>query len=134
MASGGSLKVKLPSFTSTSWLIAQPPASSVNLSSKTTWVPSQAGAGSTKPTQQRSAAATPSPVLAISGFPRLQALMRNPTQKSLSRRPALGNRGAQKEQRARLPSSVAAVLGVPSFCPVVVHDGHHSSPSEPYRP
>src|SRR6476646_280291 len=104
MASGGSLKVKLPSFTSTSWLIAQPPASSVNLSSKTNWVPSHAG------------------------------LLRNPTQKSLSRRPALGNRGAQKEQRARLPSSVAAVLGVPSFCPVVVHDGHHSSPSEPYRP
>src|SRR6476619_1670962 len=78
MASGGSLKVKLPSFTSTSWLIAQPPASSVNLSSKTTWVPSQAGVGSTKPTQQRSAAATPSPVLAISGFPRSQASCATP--------------------------------------------------------
>src|SRR4249920_3129996 len=67
MASGGSLKVKLPSFTSTSWLIAQPPESSANLSSKTISVPSQADAGSKKPAQHSSAAATPSPDLAISG-------------------------------------------------------------------
>src|SRR6476469_9591838 len=124
----------LPSFTSTSWLIAQPPASSVNLSSKTTLDPSQAGAGSTKPTQQRSAAATPSPVLAISGFPRLQASRATPRKNPYRVGRPSATVCAQKEQRARLPSSVAAVLGVPSFCPVVVHDGHHSSPSEPYRP
>ena len=42
MSSGGSLKVKAPSFTSTVSLIDQPPASSWNLSSKTISDPSQA--------------------------------------------------------------------------------------------
>src|SRR5262249_32848660 len=42
MSSGGSLKVKAPSFTSILSLIDQPPASSWNLSSKMTSPPSQA--------------------------------------------------------------------------------------------
>src|SRR6478672_3031924 len=66
MASGGSLKTKLPSFTSTSWLRAQPPASSVNLSSKMTSLPSQAEAWG-KPARQSIAAVSKTGHFAISG-------------------------------------------------------------------
>src|SRR6478672_4705202 len=66
MASGGSLKTKLPSFTSTSWLRAQPPASSANLSSKMISVPSQAEAWG-KPARQSIAAANKTWHLAMSG-------------------------------------------------------------------
>src|SRR6476646_10735341 len=66
MASGGSLKTKLPSFTSTSWLMAQPPASSANLSSKMTSLPSQAEAWG-KPARQSIAATSKTWDLAISG-------------------------------------------------------------------
>src|SRR3974377_181854 len=65
MASGGSLKTKLPSFTSMSLLTAQPPASSVNLSSKTTSDPSQADAGHEKPATKSIAATSKTPDLAI---------------------------------------------------------------------
>src|SRR5512147_2413652 len=113
MASGGSLKVKLPSLISTSWLIAQPPASSLNLSSKTISVPSQANAGQAKAATISRAAAPDTLDLAMSGS--LASLP--PRQVSLACRPALGNRGARKDRHGRLPD-----------------DGHRQSPGWPYRP
>ena len=76
MPSGGSLMTKLPSLTSMSSLMAQPPASSLKSSSKTTELPSQASAAKAEPPVPSTATRNNTIALVMSDLPAANADLR----------------------------------------------------------